>query len=51
MNKYSEAGYECRVTVPESGKDFNEALLNRKNNAAMTPNLTEQLQVNHRKAR
>lgn len=32
FNKYNKLGYKCNVTVPDQGKDFNEALLLRKEN-------------------
>jgi hypothetical protein len=33
LAKYEKRGYMCDVIVPESGKDFNEALLNRRDQA------------------
>lgn len=45
IKKYTDLGYSCRVSIPESGKDFNEALTNmKKDNLAAT-------HINHRKSR
>jgi hypothetical protein len=41
LEKYRERGYICKVIVPETGKDFNKALLNRREAAQNAQNTPE----------